>query len=162
MSRNCSHSSELAQALDTAALTRQFVSCGVRNLTPGVDKRTAFIETIFDSDVERWNETPAFSGEGSPARRVLARLELRPAAAWDDEEQPRARLSQPRNAEVRPPGARALSVLSILSTGGGIAAAARWQWSTLVPDRPRSRNRRPLRRGDRAAGAERGLAVRGV
>jgi hypothetical protein len=31
-----------------------------------------------------------------------------------------------------------------------------------VPDRPRSRNERPLRRGDPAAGAERGPAVRGV
>jgi hypothetical protein len=58
---------------------------------------------------------------------------------------------------------RALSVLSILSPDGGIAAAAaHWQWSTLVPDRPRSRNRRLLRRGDPAAGAERGLVVRGV
>ncbi len=41
------------------------------------------VRTIFDSDVERWNETPAFSGEGQPgsagacSARAKARCRMR-------------------------------------------------------------------------------------
>ena len=79
------------------------------------------------------------------------------AAALDDEEQPRARLSQPRNAEVRPPAPGALGPEHPEPRAGeSRQAAAHCQWRTLVPDRPRSPNRRPLRTGDPAASAQRG------
>jgi hypothetical protein len=68
-----------------------------RSLTLGqaLHKRSAadislLQRTIFDSDVERLHETPAFLASRSTTWRVLAGTRLTLADAWDDEGQPRA------------------------------------------------------------------------
>lgn len=53
---------------------------------------------IFDSDAGQPDETRAFSGEGSLARPVLARLELRPSAGSDETQQRLAVRRTPRAA----------------------------------------------------------------
>ena len=68
----------LLRRLTRQLLTRRCVSCGVRNLTEGVDKRPAFIETIWESAAAVSAATPDQLWKSStaavslPAGRVAA------------------------------------------------------------------------------------------
>ena len=68
--------------------------------------------TIFDSDVERRDETPAFLGEQKYDLAVLAGIRLTLAAAWDENEvSRRPRQAGAEAAPFRPEGKRpALSI----------------------------------------------------